>query len=283
MVPVSPVGMDRGSLPVFPQVSGARRHRRGMRPAGGIRPFPQRVKNELTDEGGNTKVRPLLVEPEEFSLRTGPKNRVTAGAGSHGGGDYLPSRTGPGQIVIRCDDVVPTTAEAGAAALADIAGAVAPVDLARTDVPAVAGIKFSAVAEVHSSAVDHEDDHSVVHTSRQRNAVILDPMAAPRKDGGPMDEISVLEPLEHSVLEVSLEGDDRSIDEVSMPYPLEHSDVGGAADVVSEMFVPEPLEHSVLEVPLEVGDGLVDSMTVLDPLEHSDVQERKRWSARPSG
>ena len=52
MVPVSLVGMDRGSLPVVLQVSGARRHRRGMRPAGGSRPFPQRVKNELTDEGG---------------------------------------------------------------------------------------------------------------------------------------------------------------------------------------------------------------------------------------
>ena len=67
-----------------------------MRPAGGIRLFPQRVKNELTDEGGKTKVRPLSVEAEEFSLRTGPKNRVTAGEGLDGGGDYLPSQTGPG-------------------------------------------------------------------------------------------------------------------------------------------------------------------------------------------
>ena len=263
MVSVSPVGMDRGSLPVVPQVSGARRHRRGMRPAGRISPFPQRVKNELTDEGGNTKVRPLSGEAEEFSLRTGPKNQVTIGAGLDGGGDYLPSQTGPGKIVIRCDAVVPTTAEAGAATLADIAGAVAPVDLAGTNVPAV--------AEVHSSAVDDEGDPSVVRTSRQRSAVILDPMAARRKDGGPVDDISVREPLEHSVLEVSLEGGDRSINEVAMTYPLEHSGVGRAADVVSEMFVPEPLEHSVLEVPLEVGDGSVDSITVLDPLEHPGV------------
>ena len=134
MVPVSPVEMDKGSLLVVPQVSGARRHRRGVRPAGGIRPFPQRVKNELTDEGWNTKVGPLSVEAEEFSLRTGPKTRVTAGAGSDGSGDYLPSRTGPGKIVIRCNAMVPTTADAGAAALAYIAGAVAPVDLAGTDV-----------------------------------------------------------------------------------------------------------------------------------------------------
>ena len=211
------------------------------------------------------------MEAEEFSLGTGPKNRVTTRAGSDGGGDFLPSCTGPGNIVIRCDAVAPTKAEGGAAALADIAGAVAPVDLAGTIVPAVARMKFSAVAEVHSSAVDDEGNHSVVRTSRQRSAVILDPMAAPRKDSGPMEEISVLEPLEHSVLEVSLEGGDSLIGEVAMPDPLEHSGVGRAADVVSEMFVPEPLEHSVLEVPLEVGDGLVDNMTVLDPLEHSCV------------
>ena len=138
------------------------------------------------------------MEAEEFSLRTGPKNQVTSGAGSDVGGDYLPSRTGPEKIVIRCDAVVPTTAEAGAAALADIAGAVAPSDLAGTDVPAVAGMKFSAVAgmkfsavaEVHSSAVDDEGDPSAVRTSRQRSAVILDLMTAPRKDGGSMNEIS---------------------------------------------------------------------------------------------
>ena len=80
------------------------------------------------------------------------------GSLSDGSGNYLPSRTGPEKIPIRCDAVVPTTAEAGAAALADIAGAVAPVDLAGVDVPDVAGMKLSAVAEVHSSAVDDEDD-----------------------------------------------------------------------------------------------------------------------------
>ena len=129
---------------------------------------------------------------------------VEAGAGSDGDGDFLPSHTGPRSIVIQCDAAVSTAAEAGAAALADIAGAVAPVDLAGTNVPAIAGMKFSAVAEVHSSAVDDEGDPSVVHTSRQQSAVILDPMVAPRKDGGPTEEIYLLEPLEHSVLEVSL-------------------------------------------------------------------------------
>ena len=68
MVPVSMFGMDGGSLPVVPQVCGARRHRRGKRPAGGSRPFPQRKINDPTDEKENTAVRPLSVEAEEFSL-----------------------------------------------------------------------------------------------------------------------------------------------------------------------------------------------------------------------
>ena len=155
--------------------------------------------------------------------------------------------------------------------IADIAGAVAPVNLAGADVPAVARMKFLAVAEVHSSAVDDEGDPSVVRASRQRSAVVLDPMAAPGKDCGPMDEMSVMEPLEHSVLDVSLEGGDRSVEEVAVPYPLEHSGMGRAAYLISEIFAPEPLEHLVLEVPLEMGDGSVDSMTVSDPLEHSGV------------
>ena len=64
MVPVSTFGMDGGSLPVVPQVSRARRHGRGMRPAGGSRPFPQRKINDLTDEREKTEVRPISVEAE---------------------------------------------------------------------------------------------------------------------------------------------------------------------------------------------------------------------------
>ena len=164
--------------------------------------------------------------------------------------------------------MVLTAAEAGAVALANISRAVAPVDLVGTNVPAVAGRYFSDVAEVHSSAVDDEGDPSVVRTSRQRS------MVAPRKDGGPMEEISVLEPLEHVVVEVSLEEGDSSLVDVAMPDPLEHSAVGRAADVVSELLVPEPLDHSVMVVPLEVGDGSVDNMTMLDPLEHLGVGAR---------
>ena len=127
---------------------------------------------------------------------------------------------------------------------------------------------------MHSSAIDDEGDPSVACTSRQQGAVILDSMAATRKDGGHMKEISVLEPLEHSVPEVSLEGGDSLIDQVAMSDPLEHSDLDRAADVVSGLLLPEPLEHSVLVVPLEVGDGSVADITVLDPLEHSGVSVR---------
>ena len=158
-------------------MSGARKHGRGMRPAGGTRRFPQRVKDELTGEGDNTRVVPLSVEANEFSLRTVPKIRITTGEGSDGSGNFIPSRERHGGIVQRSDAVVSTTAVAGAAALADFAGAPTPADHARTDVPAIAGMKLSAVAEVHYSAVDDESDHLVVCTSRQRNAVVvLDPM-----------------------------------------------------------------------------------------------------------
>ena len=50
------------------------------------------------------------------------------------------------------DAVASTSAVAGAASLAVFAGAVAPADLAGTDVPAVAEKKFSAVAEDYSLA-----------------------------------------------------------------------------------------------------------------------------------
>ena len=61
----------------------------GMRPAGGNRRFPQRVKDELTGEGENTRKVLLSVEAEEFSLRTVPKIRVTAEEGSDGRGECI--------------------------------------------------------------------------------------------------------------------------------------------------------------------------------------------------
>ena len=86
MVPVSTLGMGGASLPVAPQVSGAHKHRRGMRPAGEGRPLPQKNIDDLTIKRENAAVRPLSVEAAEFSLGPGPRKRVTAGAGSDGGG-----------------------------------------------------------------------------------------------------------------------------------------------------------------------------------------------------
>ena len=110
----------------------------------------------------------------------------------------------------------------GVAALADFAGAPTLVDLAGTDVPAVAGMKFSAFAEVHSSAVDDEGDPLVIRTSRQRSAVVvLDPMVAHGKDCGPVGSMPVPEPLEHSVVGAPLTVGDSSLDRVAVPHPLE--------------------------------------------------------------
>ena len=67
LVPISPVEMDTGSWSVVPQRSRARKHRRGMRPAGGIRPVTPRVKDEPMDGAGKTHVIPLSVEAEESS------------------------------------------------------------------------------------------------------------------------------------------------------------------------------------------------------------------------
>ena len=77
---------------------------------------------------------PLSVEAEEFSLKTESKSRVATRAGSDGGIDDLPSRTGPGKIVKR-DAVGLTTAVDGAATRTEITGAAAPADLAGTERP----------------------------------------------------------------------------------------------------------------------------------------------------
>ena len=107
-------------------------------------------------------------------------------------------------------------------------------------------MKLSAVAEVHSSAVDDEGAPLVIHASKQRSAVV-DPMGANRKHRGPMDGMSVPEPLEHSVVGVPLEVGDSSVDRVAVPNPIEHSGVSEPADPPS---VSQPMMHSQVS-----GDG----------------------------
>ena len=52
-----------------------------MQPAGRNRRSPQKVKDELTDEGENTRVVPLSVEAEEFSLCTEYSDNPWGGIG----------------------------------------------------------------------------------------------------------------------------------------------------------------------------------------------------------
>ena len=152
-------------------------------------------------------------------------------------------------------------------ALSSVAGTIVPVDFAGISVPAVAGMKFSAIAEVHSSAVDDDDDTLVVRASEQRSDVSLDPRTAPGIVDRPMAGISVPEPFEHSVLDVDLDG--RPMVGISVPEPLEHSvlDVDLNGRPMEGILVPEPLEHSVLDVALD--DRPMEGISVLGPLEHS--------------
>ena len=79
---------------------------------------------------------------------------------------------------------------------ADFAGVVAPADLAGTDVPAIAGMKLSAIAEVYSSAVDDEGAPLVIRASKQRGAVVE---VGPVWPGGEcrslVDDMTVPEPF----------------------------------------------------------------------------------------
>ena len=122
---------------------------------------------------------------------------------------------------------------------------------------------------MHSSAVDIEGEPLIISTDGERSAVALDPIVAPRKGGGLMKEMSVLEPLEHSVLGLSLEGGDVCRDEVVRLHPLEHSGVDWSADLMEGTSGLEPLEHSVPKVPLDEGGQSIGSQTVSDPLERA--------------
>ena len=88
-------------------------------------------------------------------------------------------------------------------------------------------------------------------------------------DGGPMEGVPVLEPLEHSVLEIAL--DVELIEDLSVLEPLEHSvlEVARYGRPMTGISVLEPLEHSVPDVTLVWGDCSLIRMTVSDPLEHS--------------
>ena len=107
---------------------------------------------------------------------------------------------------------------------------VAPAVVADFPVPTGAGVRFSAVAEVHASASEVDEDTLVVQASEQHNERDINPVKAPRVVSVPTAGAFVSEPLEHSVRKVDLDG-----------RPM----VGA--------LVLEPLEHSVLDVSLDGG------------------------------
>ena len=145
----------------------------------------------------------------------------------------------------------------------------APVDFAGLSVLAVPGMQFSAVAEVHSSAVDLVDDTLVVQANGQQNDGSGDPRRPPGMVDRPVTNLSTLEPLEHSVLEEDLQLDGEPMEGLSVPEPLEHSVLGENLDnkPMKGLSVPEPLEHSVPDGDL---DGRpMEGLFIPEPLEHS--------------
>ena len=94
------------------------------------------------------------------------------------------------------------------------------------------------------------------------------------RDDGPTAGLSVLEPLEHSVLDVALDWGDHSLIKMAVSEPLEHSGLGDIDDVRPALVPPELLEHSVLVAPQDEGDVSVAGVTRLDPIEHSGFVKR---------
>ena len=136
-----------------------------MRPAGVVEPSRQVAPGGVLDVKRKSTVRPLLVEAVEFSPTLGTRREVIAGR---------------------------ETVSSGA-------GGVAPAVVADSPVPLGAGVRFSAVVEVHASASEVEDDILVVQASEQHTIRSIDHGKAPRDGSVPTAGAFVSEPLEHSV------------------------------------------------------------------------------------
>ena len=207
---------------------------RGMRPTGAGRSAPPKPVVDVSNMRKNAVGRPLSVEATEFSPTLGPRTRGTAGS------------------------VAPST----------IAGSMALVDCAGLSIPVVAGMKFSAVAEVHSSAVDVEDDTLVVRASEQRSEGSFDPRKSPGMVDRPMMEPYAPEPLEHSVLDEDLDG--RPMEGLSVPEPLEHSVLHENLDDTSVVRASEQRSEGSLDP--RKSSGIVDrpmmEPSAPEPLEH---------------
>ena len=114
---------------------------------------------------GNKGVVPLSVEAEEFSLKTGLKDRVPTGEESDGSENGVPSRESP-----ECSCGVDHSHSRGR--VPDCVCWGGSPGRPGSDVQAVAEMEFSAVAEVYSSAVDAEGVPSVIQDSGRRRDVV---------------------------------------------------------------------------------------------------------------
>ena len=136
----------------------------------------------------------------------------------------------------------------GVVPLTAFAGAVAPSDIAGTDVPAIAGKNFSAVAEVHSSADGDEGVPLVIRASEQWRAVVeLGPVRPGNDCSSPGDYVTLPEPIEHSVAGMPNEVGSSSVDSIAVPVPIEHSGGRETDDMPSS---GQPMTHSDIS-----GDG----------------------------
>ena len=132
---------------------------------------------------------------------------------------------------------------------------------------------------MYSSAVDAEGVPLVIRASGRRCAVVGAGPAWPGGETGDVvDDMTVPEPLEHSVVGVPSKVGNNSGDIVTVSEPIEHSVVGvpntvgkSSVDIVTGS---EPIEYLVVaRGPHDVGNSSVDIVTVPDLIEHSGVRE----------
>ena len=160
-----------------------------------------------------------------------------------------------------------------------------------------AGVTFSAVAEVHVSASDNEDDNLTAQASEQHIVCNTDPRKVPEissvpagdtlitkpmqhsaqkidMDGIPMEGIVVLEPLAFSVLDVSLDSRHMAGNaDWNQSEPLGHSVMKLHLDsqTSSNKLKPERSEHPAPDdIPRRVV-GFYDNQTVSDPVVDSNT------------
>ena len=129
--------------------------------------------------------------------------------------------------------------DAAVLTLAVFAAAVAPADLAGTDVPAVAGMEFSAIVEDLSLADDAGGSPSVIHVSKPLRAVVG---AVPMMDVGSVDGRRPAG-LSDSDDGRTSEGGSSPVDIVTVPETIEHSAVGGGG-VADPPSTGQPMENS---------------------------------------